>query len=67
MFFKGFLPDIDNVRTIKCVSGYICKSRLGDLPGAGINTDFQIIGIHPDDSCGAAEPLAATGVLFYFL
>ncbi|XP_053991153.1 uncharacterized protein LOC128883142 [Hylaeus volcanicus] len=60
----GFFPDLNDERTIKCVSGYICKSHPGDLPGAGVNNDFQIIGIHPDDSCGSAEPLAATESLF---
>lgn len=71
--FLGFEADVADTKLIRCVDGYRCDVTQ-QLPGKGITSDFQVIGVSPSERCGAAQPLPAkrelscaqTLVLFMF-
>lgn len=58
---RGFIPDVRGQRIIKCVDGYNCDAKKGDLPTKGPQDGFVVIAIGPDEECGAAVNLRAEG------
>ncbi|KAL8275828.1 hypothetical protein Esti_000391 [Eimeria stiedai] len=61
---RGFIPDLKNERLIRCVEGYHCDAGRGDLPTKGNKENFVVIGVGPEEECGAAVNLKADTSIF---
>ncbi|KAL8453107.1 hypothetical protein Emed_000977 [Eimeria media] len=61
---RGFIPDLKNERLIRCVEGYHCDAGKGDLPTKGNKENFVVIGVGPEEECGAAVNLKADASIF---
>ncbi|XP_026191684.1 uncharacterized protein LOC34619245 [Cyclospora cayetanensis] len=61
---RGFIPDLKGDRLIRCVEGYYCDAGAGDIPTRGNKENFTVIGIGPDEECGAAVNLKADNSIF---
>ncbi|KEP64201.1 UNVERIFIED_CONTAM: sushi domain (scr repeat) domain-containing protein [Hammondia hammondi] len=59
----GFLPDKQDSRLFRCVEGYWCDVKPGDIPGKGITEKYEVIATTPSEPCGTARNLKPTGRL----
>ncbi|PFH32323.1 sushi domain (scr repeat) domain-containing protein [Besnoitia besnoiti] len=60
----GFIPDKQDSRLFRCVEGYWCDLKPGDIPGKGITEKFEVIATTPSEPCGTARNLKPTESLF---
>ncbi|PHJ24936.1 sushi domain (scr repeat) domain-containing protein [Cystoisospora suis] len=60
----GFVPDKQDSRLFRCVEGYWCDIKPGDIPGKGITDKFEVIATTPSEPCGTARNLKPTESLF---
>lgn len=61
---RGFIPDLKGERLIRCVEGYHCDAEKGDIPTKGEKENFMVIGIGPDEECGASVNLKPDSSIF---